>query len=80
MDRPPRISLTVTVPEYNYIRAYIRQKRRWRDAAALARDALFQHIHRNPLSKAQEARLEEEQAEEEKAGHAVLLGASGGRK
>jgi hypothetical protein len=79
MPRPKRISFVISGSDYYYVLAYVRQKRRWKDPAALARDALFQHIARNPLSEAQEARIEEERALGGEDGHAVLRGASGGK-
>jgi hypothetical protein len=80
MPRTKRISFTVTGSDYYLVRAYIREKRRWKDAAALARDALFQHIARNPLSEAQVARVGQEQGEGGEAGLAVLRGGSGGKE
>lgn len=80
MGRPRRVSFVLTASDYYYVRAYVREKRRWKDPAALARDALFQHISRNPLSEAQEARVEEEQGEGGESGHATLRGASTGKK
>ena len=43
-----RISFTVTAEERAEIEAYVKSKRRWRDPAALARDAIFQLIERYP--------------------------------
>jgi hypothetical protein len=51
-----RISLTLTLEDYEHLRAYLRQKRRWKDPASLARDAIFQLIARNPLTEAQDER------------------------
>ena len=43
-----RISFTVTDSERAEIEKYVLSKRRWRDPAALARDALFQLMERYP--------------------------------
>jgi hypothetical protein len=45
----PRISFTVTQEERLRILAYVRCKRRWRDPAALVRDATFQLMERYPV-------------------------------
>lgn len=44
-----RISVTITDEERIEIEAYCHAKKRWRDPAALMRDAIWQHIARNPV-------------------------------
>ena len=44
-----RISFTITDEERAEIERYVKCKKRWRDPAALARDAVWQLILRNPL-------------------------------
>lgn len=80
MASPKRISFVVTQDELATVKAYCEEKRRWKDPAALARDALWQHIARNPLSRLQEARVEEGRGGGMETGHAVLRGASEGKE
>ncbi len=46
-----RISFSVTEDEKAEIEEYCRHKKRWRTPSDLARDALWQHMARNPIFK-----------------------------
>lgn len=77
MPRGRRISITLSRDDELYLRAYLRQKKRWRDLASLARDAIFQLIARNPLTKAQTARAAQGGGDGQEEPSAVLRKASG---
>ena len=51
MIRKRFISFSVTEEEKAEIEEYCRHKKRWRKPTDLARDALWQHINRNPIYK-----------------------------
>ncbi len=78
--RPKRISFIISEEELATVKAYCDEKRRWRDPAALARDALWQHISRNPLSRLQEARVAESIKEVLRSRSAVLREGFGGKE
>jgi len=51
MKRNRFISFSVSEEEKTEIEAYCQRKKRWRTTSDLARDALWQHIARNPIYK-----------------------------
>lgn len=73
-----RLSITETRPgEFDYLRAYIGEKKRWKDLPALFRDGAYQLIARNKLTAAQEARARARQEDRPVGPSAVLREASG---
>ena len=51
MKRNRFISFSVSEEEKTEIMSYCQRKKRWRTTSDLARDALWQHIARNPIYK-----------------------------
>jgi hypothetical protein len=72
MVKGKRISITLSPGDEYYLTAYLKQKKRWRDLAALARDAIFQLVARNPLTEAQTTRAIQGDGSEPEEGSAVL--------
>jgi hypothetical protein len=68
-----------TDDELAELKAYIGEKKRWRTVTALIRDATYQHVARNPLSAAQQARVDVVLGRKPVERLAVLRGGSGGQ-
>jgi hypothetical protein len=52
------IGCGVSAEEKAEIVAYIAVKKRWKTIPAFVRDACYQHMARNPLSRAQQAKVD----------------------
>lgn len=77
MAKGRRISITLTRDDELYLRAYLRQKKRWKDLPALFRDGGFQLVARNPLTPDQVTRAVHGDGNPREGRSAVLRGGSG---